>query len=62
MKTNHKKPEEDFYKQAVHWQQRAEKYCSPAEFRIAADYYERAERYSEADYCRERATFYERAR
>ena len=62
MKTNNKKPEDEFFKEAVHWQQRAERYCSPAEFRIAAEYYERAQRYSEADYCRNRADFYARAK
>lgn len=62
MKTNHKKLEDDFYKQAVYWQKRAEQYCSPAEFNIAASFYEQAGCYSEADRCRERAEFYSRSK
>ena len=60
--THVKDTEQELRKQAEYWQQRAERYCSPAEFRIAAEYYERAQRYSEADYCRNRADFYARAK
>lgn len=62
MKQEVKESETELYKQACYWRERAERYCSPGEYRIAADFFDRAGYTLAADRCRERADFYSRSK